>query len=115
MPQSMVGLDPGRAAGRDCSPTHATAMASDHVPERPRCQAVPPPGRDACRYPVTKTGMDRSPLHTEYPGRRVDVTHWCAAWRPVLNAPCQAYVLPGSAFCLEHDGRPSTRLSPTVS
>jgi hypothetical protein len=89
-------------------------MAPDPVSERPRCQVVPPAGREACRYPVTKPGTDRCTLHLEYPGRRVDVTHWCGAWRPILNAPCQAYVLPGSAFCGEHAGRPSTRLAPTV-
>jgi hypothetical protein len=87
-------------------------MAPDPVSERPRCQVVPPAGREACRYPVTKPGTDRCTLHLEYPGRRVDVTHWCGAWRPILNAPCQAYVLPGSAFCGEHEGRPSTRRAP---
>jgi hypothetical protein len=51
-------------------------------------------------------------LHVEYPGRRVDVTRWCAAWRPVLNAPCQSYVVPGAVFCVEHEGKPSTRMAP---
>jgi hypothetical protein len=114
MSHSVVRLDRDRAAGQDCTPTAHTAMAPDTVSERPRCQVVPPPSREACRYPVTRPGTDRCTLHMEYPGRRVDVRHWCAAWRPVLNAPCQAYVVPGSTFCLEHDGRPSTRLAPTV-
>jgi hypothetical protein len=102
MSHSAVGLDRDRAAGRDCSPTPSTAMAPDTVSERPRCHVVPPAGREACpcRYPITRPGTDRCTLHMEYPGRRVDVRHWCAAWRPVLNAPCQAYVVPGSAFCL---------------
>jgi hypothetical protein len=51
-------------------------------------------------------------LHVEYPGRRVDVTRWCAAWRPVLNAPCQSYVVHGAVFCVEHEGKPSTRIAP---
>jgi hypothetical protein len=113
MSHSMVGLDRDRVAGRDCSPIPSTAMAPDTVSDRPRCHVVPPAGREACRYPVTRPGTDRCTLHMEYPGRRVDVRHWCAAWRPVLNAPCQAYVVPGSTFCPEHDGRPSTRLAPT--
>jgi hypothetical protein len=39
-------------------------------------------------------------------------TRWCAAWRPVLNARCQSYVVPRSLFCVEHEGKPSTRIAP---
>jgi hypothetical protein len=77
--------------------------------DRPRCAVPPPPGRAPCRYPA-KAGTARCSLHTEYPGRRVDVTRWCAAWRPVLNAPCQSYVVPGAPFCAEYYGNPSVRM-----
>jgi hypothetical protein len=86
MNHSMVRLDPGPAAGRDCSPTVHTAMAPDSISERPRCQVVPPAGRETCRYPATRSGTDRCTLRAEYPGRRVDPTHWCAAWRPCSTA-----------------------------
>jgi hypothetical protein len=79
--------------------------------DRPRCTVTPPPDRERCRYPA-KAGSDRCTLHTEYPGRRVDVTRWCSAWRPVLNARCQSYVLPGAMFCAEHNGKPSARMAP---
>jgi hypothetical protein len=59
MSHSVVRLDRDRAAGQDCTPTAHTAMAPDTVSERPRCQVVPPAGREACRYPVTKPGADR--------------------------------------------------------
>jgi hypothetical protein len=98
----------------DPSPSLA-GSANGHEPEsaatRSRCTVSPPPDREACRYPA-KAGTDRCTLHVEYPGRRIDVTRWCAAWRPVLNAPCQSFTLPGSTFCAEHDGKPSTRATP---
>jgi hypothetical protein len=90
---------------------NGTADPSCSPADRPRCAVSPPPGREPCRYPA-KPGTDRCSLHTEYPGRRVDVTRWCAAWRPVLNAPCQSYVLPGSIFCAEHNGKHSARAAP---
>jgi hypothetical protein len=96
--------------------THALpGSANSHGPEgtstRARCAFHPLPDREPCRYPA-KAGTDRCTSHVEYPSRRVDATRWCAAWRPVLNATCQSYVVPGSLFCVEHEGKPSTRMAP---
>jgi hypothetical protein len=89
---------------------NGTADPSCSPADRPRCAVPPPSGREPCRYPA-KPGTARCTLHTEYPGRRVDVTRWCSAWRPVLNARCQSYVVPGALFCAEHNGKPSARVA----
>ncbi|MCI0546931.1 MAG: hypothetical protein L0027_06570 [Candidatus Rokubacteria bacterium] len=69
------------------------------------------PHGEPCRYPP-KPGTEWCSTHLPYPGRRVDVTGFCAAWRPMLAARCQSYRLPGSLFCVEHDRKRSTCLPP---
>jgi hypothetical protein len=101
---------PSEVSARHGLAVNGTADPSRSPADRPRCAAPPPLGREPCRYPA-KAGTARCTLHTEYPGRRVDVTRWCGAWRPVLNARCQSYVLPGALFCAEHNGKPSARVA----
>jgi hypothetical protein len=91
--------------------TSTSLPPAEVPPDRPRCSVMP--HGEPCRYPA-RLGTDWCSTHLPYPGRRVDMTGFCTAWRPMLAARCQAYRLPGSTFCAEHDGKPSTRLAPPV-
>jgi hypothetical protein len=79
-----------------------TSAASDS--SRPRCQVIPPPGREACRYPA-RDGADLCSQHWEHPDhprRSIDPTRWCAYQMPQLQVPCQAYARQDSPFCQAH-------------
>jgi hypothetical protein len=66
---------PSEASARHGLAVNGTADPSRSPADRPRCAVPPPPDREPCRYPA-KAGTARCTLHTEYPGRRVDVTRW---------------------------------------
>jgi hypothetical protein len=73
---------------------------------RPRCQALPPEGREACRAPAREGALYCS-LHREddpdLPSRRVDRARWCEATVPNLGrVRCQAFAEPGRPFCGLH-------------
>ena len=81
---------------------------------RPRCQVIPPPGREACRYPA-RDGADLCSQHWEHPDhprRSIDPTRWCAYQMPQLQVPCQAYARQDLPFCQAHADRGSCLADP---
>jgi hypothetical protein len=86
------------------TPDPAPALLST----RPRCQTLPPEGREPCRAPAREGGLSCS-LHREddpdLPARRVDRARWCEATVPNLGGVrCQAFAEPARPFCRFHRG-----------
>jgi hypothetical protein len=112
--------EPAPAAGPgDLSPATASPLpvrspwsvpdpAPAVLPTRPRCQTLPPEGREPCRAPAREGALYCS-LHREddpdLPARPVDRARWCEATVPYLGGVrCQAFAEPERPFCRFHRG-----------